>query len=542
MVLRPYQVDCVDKIYEKWRDHRSTLLVLYTGGGKTIIFADVIKRMQPKRALVLAHREELIFQARDKIEQTTGLSCEIEMADMTAGTSLFHRNPVVISTIQTQVSGNDKKRMHRFNPMDFGLLIVDEGHHATAGTYRKVIDHYKQNPDLKILGVTATPDRADQQALGQVFECVAADYEILDGIEDGWLCDITQQFIPVAGLDYSHIRTTAGDLNGADLKKVMEDEANIMGICQPSLEVMFGLEPHTLDAIKVPEWGKFLGTLGKQARRSIVFTASVVQAEACCNIFNRVIDKMADWVCGATASDTRRNTLKSFKNGDTRVVMNCGVLTEGFDDPGVEVIIMARPTKSRSLYAQMVGRATRTVPGLVDDPDLDTAERRKVAIASSAKPFCRIIDFVGNSGKHKLVTCMDILGGKVTEQARELAISKTLKEGKVVRVSRQLTKAEIQIEDEKKRRAEERRRQEQARKAALIAKSKYTTHAVDPFGNGHGPKLSRGWRQGKSFSEKQRNFIRRFCGKDPDALPYAIGVKLIASKVASWNLNKQKKE
>lgn len=533
MILRNYQNEAVAQIFEKWQSHRSTLLVLYTGGGKTIIFADVIRKIQPKRALVLAHREELIFQARDKIERTTGLQCEIEMADIFARDNLFHRTPVVISTVQTQVSGNGRKRMHRFDPMDFGLLIIDEAHHATAGTYRQVIDHYKQNPDLKVLGVTATPDRSDQQALGQIFESVAGRYEILDGIEDGWLCDITQMFIPVAGLDYSHVRTTAGDLNGADLKAVMERESNIMGICQPSLEVLFGLEPHTLDDVKVPEWGQFLGNLGKQARRAIVFTASVAQAEACCNIFNRVHDKLAHWVCGATPKDDRREILKSFASGVTRVVVNCGVLTEGFDDPGVEVIIMARPTKSRSLYAQMVGRATRTVPGLVDNPELDTPEKRRAAIAASEKQYCRIIDFVGNSGKHSLVTCMDILGGKVSDAVKKKAVAAAHE--KPVRVMRELSKAEVQIEEEKKRRAEERRRQEEARKASLVAKSRYTTHNVDPFGSSHGPMVNNGWkRHGKSFSEKQRNFIRRFFGKNPDTISYAEGVRLIAAKIASW--------
>lgn len=536
MILRDYQTEASDSIIEKWRTHQSTLLVKATGLGKTIVFAEIIKRMQPRRALVLAHREELIFQARNKIEQCTGLPCDIEMASMKASSNLFHKTPVVISTIQTQTAGrNGSKRMHRFNPNDFGVVVVDESHHCTSKSYRSVLDHYKQNPDLKILGVTATPDRTDQESLGQIFECVAADYGILYGIEHGWLCDITQQFIPVSSLDYSHVRTTAGDLNSADLRTVMEEESNIMGVCQPSLEVMFGLEPHTLDQVEVEKWGEFLMGLGRPARRTIIFTASVNQAEACCNIFNRVNSGLSKWVCGKTDKDERRDTLKSFASGETRAVANCGVLTEGFDDPGVEVVIMARPTKSRSLYAQMVGRCTRPLPGVVDHPELDTPDKRRDSIAASEKPFCRIIDFVGNSGRHKLVTCMDILGGKTSDKARDRAI-KDAQQGdkpKPVRVTRALTRAEVDIAKEEREAAEKARRAEAARRAKVLARARYSSHRVDPFGNG-GPTLYRGWRGGKQLSIKQRNFLRRHCNMDPDRVTYAEGAKAIRDKINSW--------
>lgn len=538
MILRPYQNSGVERVFVEWETHQSTLGVLYTGGGKTVMFADIIKRMQPKRALVIAHREELIWQARHKIGQVAGLDCEVEMADLTARADLFHRSPVVVSTIQTQVSGSVRKRMHRFKPTDFGLLIIDEAHHATADSYREVIAYYSQNPNLKILGVTATPDRTDQEALGQIFKSVAFDYEILDGIDDGWLCDITQQFVPVAGLDYSHIKTTAGDLNNGQLKMVMEAEANIMGVCQPSMEVLYGLPPHSLDTVPVPEWGKFLGTLGRQARRAIVFTASVAQAEACCNIFNRVLPGMAKWVSGKTNKDERRDTLLSFKEGNTRVVMNCGVLTEGFDDPGVEVIIMARPTKSRSLYAQMVGRATRALPGVVDGPGLDTAEKRKAAIAASPKPYCRIIDFVGNSGRHKLITCMDVLGGNVTEKAKFAAIEKAQREGKPVRVSRALTNAEIDLQQAERKRALDARAQEEARRAALIAKSKFSQHDINPFGRESGPTLSGGWRPKRILSEKQRRLLLRN-GFNPSNMTYADGCRKIGELIEKWKKQKE---
>jgi len=516
MNLRLYQSGCHDAILEKWHSHQSTLAVLATGTGKTIIFAHVIKSMQPKRALVLAHREELIWQARDKIEQATGIPVEIEMADLSARTSLFHRTPVVVATVQTMISGKSLKRMGRFKPEDFGVVIIDEAHHATSKSYRQIIDYFKQNPELKILGVTATPDRADKEALGQIFESVAFEYEILDGIEDGWLVDVTQQFFQVKTMDFSEVRTTAGDLNGADLAAVMEAEKNIAGVCHPVLEVAYALNPKTLSTIPVNQWTEYLTSLRRTARRSIVFTASVAQAEACCNILNRAVPKVAEWVCGKTPKDDRRDLLKRFSTGQTNIVVNCGVLTEGFDNPAVEVIFMARPTKSRSLYCQMVGRSTRPLPGIVDS--LPTADERKNAIKASSKPWCRIIDFVGNSGRHKLITCFDILGGKISEQAATNSILKTIETGKAVRVCRTLTNEEQRLEEQKRELQEKIRLQEEARKQRLLFRSEFTHRDVSPFERGSTapePEFYK-WSR-KPISEKQRRVLTQR-GYNPDRM------------------------
>jgi len=176
--LRPYQEAAVEGVYEAWQTSRATLIVQPTGTGKTIVCAHVIDRLPEGRVMVLAHREELIFQAADKIQRVTGRAPDIEMAEMRADHGpLWDRARVVVSSIQTQCAGaSGAPRMKRFDPADFGLVIVDEAHHATAPTYRRVVDHYRQNPDCRVLGVTATPDRHDEEALGQVFESVAYDY------------------------------------------------------------------------------------------------------------------------------------------------------------------------------------------------------------------------------------------------------------------------------------------------------------------------------------------------------------------------------
>lgn len=501
--LRDYQKAAHDAVIKEWEEVSSTLVTIPTGGGKTILFASLIHSLQPQRAMVIAHREELIWQARDKIQRFANLDCEIEMADNYVNGSLFHNTPVVVSTVQTQNSRfGDRKRMSRFKPEDFGLLILDECHHSTAQSYKDLINYYRQNAKLKVLGVTATPDRADEEALGQIFETVAFDYEILDAINDGWLVPIEQQFVSTT-IDWSAVRTTAGDLNGADLAHVMETESNIQQVAGATVEIIGD-------------------------RRAIVFTASVKQAEVISSIFNRHRAGMSEWVCGKTPKDDRRYILGRFQDGETQVVANCGVLTEGFDDAGVECIIMARPTKSRSLYAQMAGRSTRPLPGMVDG--LPTPEERKAAIAASAKKSCLIVDFVGNSGKHKLMSSADILGGKVSDEAVERALKMAKKRGGPVRMDEAMDEAQDEIQKER----EEAKRQDDARKAKLVAKVSYKSKNVSPFDAFDiQPTRQRGWDDGRTLSEKQRMLLLRQ-GVNPDTMPYSQGKQILNEMFRRW--------
>ncbi len=501
MKLRNYQRAAVDGVFNEWRESRSTLAVLPTGTGKTVIFAFVIKRAFPSKALVVVHREELATQAKDKIERVTGFRTEIEMGerrvDFGQGCMFSGSAPqVVVASVQTLTAGGDGLgRMGKFDPAMFGLVIIDEAHHATASTYRRVVQYFAQNPACRILGVTATPDRADEEALGQVFDTVALDYEILDAISDGWLVPIEQQVVTVGDLDFSHIRTTAGDLNGGDLAAVMEEEKALHGVAGPSVEIIGG-------------------------RRALVFAASVAHAERLCEIFNRHRDGSAAFVCGETDKDERRRILRRFADGQLQIVCNCGVLTEGFDDPGVEVIVMGRPTKSRALYAQMVGRATRPLPGLVDH--LDAPEERRAAIAASRKPTCLVVDFEGNAGRHKLMSSADILGGKVSDRALALAKDRARKER--VNMADALDEAEAAIRAADDARA----RTEAAQRARLIARAQYTATVVSPFDVfGVRPWQPRAWDQGKTLTPKQRTLLQKQ-GIDPNSLQFGEAKQLIA--------------
>jgi superfamily II DNA or RNA helicase len=462
--------------------------------------------------MILAHRQELVFQARDKVSKVAGLRVDVEMGENRAanenGGDIFGhgRAQAIVSSIQTHTAGGDGGgRMGKFDPNQFGLLIIDEAHHAVSSSYQRVIEYYRSNPKLKVLGVTATPDRADEEALGQVFESVAADYEILDAIKDGWLVPINQQMVNVSDLDFSGVRTTAGDLNGADLAAIMESEKNLQGIAGPTIDIIGD-------------------------RRTLVFTASVKHAEQICEIFNRHKSGMAAWVCGKTDKDERRRINSDFDNGKIQVLCNCGTHTEGFDSPGVEVIVMGRPTKSRSLYAQMVGRATRPLPGVVDGPA--TALERREAIARSAKTSSLVIDFVGNSGKHKLITACDILGGKVTDKVVEETIARCRKSGGPVRVDEALEEEEAAEQEREKRRLEA-----EARRAKLVAKVSYSKQAIDPFDVLQiKPAVSRGWDNGKQLSEKQRNFLRKQ-GVDPDTIDYPKAKQLIGAMLERFDKN-----
>lgn len=509
MALRDYQEKIANAIEEQWKTHSSTMAVAPTGTGKTVLFAEIIRRRLPQRAIVIAHREELIFQAKEKIERWAEVDCEIEMGELTASANLFTCMPVVVATVQTLVSGKKQKRMERFNPMDFGTLIIDEFHHSTADTYQKVINHFRQNPDLKILGVTATPDRTDEAALGQVCESVAFDYEIIDAIEDGWLVPIEQQMVTIGGLDFSAVRTTAGDLNGADLAAIMEQEKNLHGLCSATLEIVGD-------------------------KQTIVFTSSVKHAEMACNIFNRHKDGIAQWICGKTEKEERRKIMAGVVSGKIQILCNVGVATEGFDAPKVECIIMGRPTKSRSLFAQMAGRGTRPLPGTVDG--IPSPEGRREAIAASAKPACLIVDFCGNAGRHKLMSSLDILGGKYPEEVIEKAQEILERDGDAKRVSRALSQAEEEIAEEKRRAAEEKRKQEEARKARLIAKATFSIKGINPFDvydispTTH---VSDGDR--RRLTEKQRQMLLNQ-GVDPDGLPYPQAKQLIDEQFRRWDL------
>lgn len=536
MNLRDYQLKIRESILKEWQEVDSTLVESATGTGKTRMAASIAEAMFPKRTLFIAHRKELIHQAAHSIQDATGLRCEIEMGEYKSSEHFADRSPVIVSSVQTLTAGGDGGgRMGKFDPNKFGCVICDECHHAVAASWLRVINYFRTNPELKVLGITATPDRADEEALGKLFKTVAYSYKLYDpehiepnAIDDGWLVFPRQKFVPIAGLDFSHVHTTAGDLNGQELAQVMEREHNIAGVVHPVLEFMFGLPQHTLDQISPPQWGDYIKSLNRAPKRTLGFTVSVAQAEMISEIFNRVQPGLSSWVCGKTPDDERRQILKRFDDGLIPCVWNCNCLTEGFDSPDVELVVDASPTKSRARYAQRVGRGTRphsTIANRLND--CANAAERKAMIAASPKPFCTVLDFLGNSGKHKLICLGDILGGNVSDEVLERAINRVKEQGE--------GRFDEVIEEEEKKLAEERKQAELARRAKLVYKSKFSVQDVDPFDILQvQPVKERGWDNGKVLTEKQRNLLLKQ-GIDPDAVGFTAAKQLIGELMHRWD-------
>lgn len=499
MKLRDYQEEAATGVFRAWEDSASTLAVLPTGLGKTVLFAEIVRRMHERgaRAMVLAHREELILQAADKIRRVTGLEAQIEMGEYKVQPYFGELPPIVVSTVQTHCAGGDGGgRMSKFDPQDFGLVVIDEAHHATSPTYRRCIDWYRQNSDCKVLGVTATPDRADEEALGQVFESVAYEYGVLDAINNGWLVPVEQQMVTVGSLDFSAVRTTAGDLDQGDLAMVMEQERNLQGIAAPTVEIC-------------------------GERRAIVFATTVAQAERLAEIINRHRPGRAAWLCGKTDKDDRRRMLADFRAGRLQFVVNVGVLTEGFDDAGVEVVVMARPTKSRALYAQMAGRGTRPAEEIAGRlGDVPTAAERCAMIRASSKPRCLIVDFCGNAGRHKLCCTADILGGNVDDDVVAEVKRRVRENGKPVDMTEELAKVKAEVA--------ERKRRDAATRAGLKARAEFLVTKIDPFDQWDiTPAQERGWDRRLKFTPRQSQILLERVGVDPEKIPYGQGKQLL---------------
>lgn len=413
--LRPYQVAAVEAIEARLKEDRSTLLVLATGLGKTACFAEVIRRHAPGRCLVLAHRDELIQQAARRIQQQTGLSVAIDKASEYAS----REAKIVVASVQTLTQDS---RLNRFGTEAFALVVADEAHHYIAPSYRKILDYFA---GAKVLGVTATPDRGDRMAMGDVFDSVAYVHDIEDGIKGGWLANIRAVTVRLDEVDLSGVRTTAGDLNAADLDEKMAVEEVIHGVAQQTVE-------HAGD------------------RKTLIFTTGVSTAHRTAAAINGYKPDSAAAIDGTMETLARRRLLTDYSAGKYQFLVNVGVLTEGYDEPSISCVAIARPTKSRSLYVQQVGRGTRIHPGKAD---------------------LLVIDFAGNVGKHRLVTAVDILGGKHSEEVTDAAKA-IIERNPGMEAKAALIEAEAEVA---------RTKEEAKQRAASAKKVKATSRFVDPF-------------------------------------------------------------
>lgn len=368
MELRPYQQEAKDSIFEQWESVDKTLLVLPTGCGKTIVFAKVAEECvrRGKRVLIMAHRGELLEQASDKIYKTTGLRCAVEKAEETCLGSWFR---ITVGSVQ---SLQRDKRLSRFPDNYFDAIIIDEAHHCISDGYQKVLKYFS---DAKVLGVTATPDRGDMQNLGQYFETLAYEYTLPKAIREGYLSPIKALTIPLK-LDLSGVGIQAGDFKSGEIATALD----------PYLEqIASEMEKYCKD------------------RKTVVFLPLIKTSQKFRDILNTHGFQAAE-VNGN--SDDRAEVLEAFDRGDYNVLCNSMLLTEGWDCPSVDCIIVLRPTKVRSLYSQMVGRGTRLYPG---------------------KTHLLLLDFLWHTERHELCHPANLIcdnkevAQKMTENMEEVA-------------------------------------------------------------------------------------------------------------------------
>jgi len=293
---------------------------------------------------------------------------------------------------------------------------------------------------------------------------------------------------------------------------------------------MFRFPEGYLSGIEVEDWKRKFE--GLKARRALIFTCSVDHARLTSNILNRVSAGFANYVHGKTDEFERPKIIEDFANGRILALANCGVFLEGFDDPGVEVISNAKPTKSRALYAQSVGRGFRPHSSIADKLNFcPVAALRRSLISRSPKPICTVLDFVGNSGRHKLMSTANILGGNVSDEAIQAAVAIARKSGKPVRMDKSLEEEEKRLEEKRKKELEE-----QSRKAKLVLKASYKSQKIDPFDIlDLKPSKPRGWDSAKVISEKMANFLRSRMEIDPYSLTYTQAKQLIGEQMRRYD-------
>lgn len=446
-ILRDYQEECADRARASLATSLSSIIVMATGLGKTVVLSKIANDWPHGNVLCIAHRIELVDQMANTLGGELGYQPIVEQGERGSDPDiLWQGGCIVVGSVQSMIS---ERRLRKFERHPFGLIIVDECHRATSPSYMKLVEHYRQiDPQCRVLGVTATPNRSDGTALGLVFDDLAFDMGIVPGIDAGWLVDIDQKFGILSEIDFSSFKLKKNefgesDFRAEDLEKVLTEEKSLHEMSRPVLDMTEG------------------------GRQAIIFTASVPHAHLWAMVLNRYRDGCAAAIDGQTDAADRARKVALFRAGQLQFLLNYGVFTEGFDAPTTSVIVMGRPTKSLLVYTQMLGRGTRPLPGVVDG--ILTADGRRDAIAASAKPCVTVLDFVGNS-KHKIVSATDVLGGSYDVDVKDVAAGRLKREAGNVREAIRKARAAMILASEERRRL-----------GLTVDHVDYTLQDVDPF-------------------------------------------------------------
>jgi superfamily II DNA or RNA helicase len=361
MELRPYQEEALSLIkagFNPPNGFKRQLVVMPTAAGKTILFSKLAEYVAPKRTLILAHREELLEQAKEKLRASTGIDADIEAATRRASLEAT----VVIASVQSMMR---EDRLARWPRDHFKLIVTDEAHHVVSPSWQKVLAHF---PTFT-LGVTATPDRGDKRRINDFFEAVAYETTLIDLIKAGFLARIRVKTIPIR-IEMGGVRVVAGDYSADDIGAA--------------------IEPHLGEIAKIM-------ARDYSHRRSLAFLPLIATSqsfvEAC-----REEGLRAEHVDGTSSTAHRQGVLERLTSGETQLVSNAMLFTEGIDCPPIDCILPLRPTKIRSLYAQQIGRSTRLHPG---------------------KENALILDFLWLTKAHNVIRAADIVA-RDEEEAQHL--------------------------------------------------------------------------------------------------------------------------
>lgn len=406
----PYQAEAIKCLFEAYeRGVKSAMIVMATGLGKTFCFSLISQRWASYRGgmvLVVADREELIWQAAEELERVTGVRPAVEMAGYEA--DLTRRSlwdsPVVVASKDSLHA----RRIGKFRPHDFGLVIFDECDLAArkCKSWFRVLEHFYQNPQCRYLGLTATPERADKQKLP--FEEIVFSYPLVDAIRDGYLVFPRQVYLEVKGLDFNSLDLKGGDYDDAQIAEQLDEERTAHAIVYPALErVGTGL---TLVVSPTVPHAVMTAAIFNDHRRG---SAVALHGDS--------FDKRRNVKIVGVGKDQRREIVRAFDREEFQFLCVCGIGTRGFNQPKIKNIVNGRPTRSRTMYGQTIGRATRVWPDV--PKNLATAEERLAAIAASPKPHALVIDPVGNASRMKApLSTADVLGGQYPPDVVEAAV------------------------------------------------------------------------------------------------------------------------
>ncbi|MCW5548610.1 MAG: DEAD/DEAH box helicase [Opitutaceae bacterium] len=373
---RRYQAEAVVSVgagFAEDPEIKAQLVCAATGTGKTIIFSVLAKIEEAKggRTLILAHTDELIDQAIDKLFRSTGLKAAKEKAQHYAG----RWAKIVVGSVQTL---HRTLRLTSWPKNHFTLIIVDEAHRSLAESYQTILQHFMAG-GAKVVGVTATPDRGDKRALGEFYQRIAYDYGLRQACRDGWLVRPIVKTMPLSI-----------DLNGVKTKKTADGN---------------DLDRMEVGRRLVPFLGAIAENIKKEAgaKKVLIFMPSVETAQMMADAL-RAAGVSADWVCGdKKLCPDRTERVERHKAGRFQALVNMAILTEGYDDDSIEIIVCLRATKIRSLYAQIIGRGTRPMGNIVKQLNqASNALERQAIIAASDKPVVTILDFLWLYEKHDL--------------------------------------------------------------------------------------------------------------------------------------------